>query len=202
MHIKRALAVLTIFAASCTAQASAYYYNAANEHYYEFVDFGDVVGLTQSWNSASAYAATLSLTSASGYEGHLATLSSQAEDDFVWSFLNANGVDALASGRFLGAYKDANAAWQWVTGESFNYANWMAGEPNNSGGNENYLMNWWSADALGGRWNDTTETSCIAGQCSTWGFVVEFEPTVVPVPSALLLFASGLALVGYRKNKR
>lgn len=197
MHIKRALAVLTIFAASCTAQASANYYNAANEHYYEFVDFADVVGLSHSWNSASGYAATLSLTSASGYEGHLATLTSQAEDNFVWGLHDANG-DSLASGRFLGAYKDTT--WQWVTGESFNYTNWMEDEPNNSGGNENYLMNWWSADQLGGRWNDTTETSCISGGCSTWGFVVEFEPTVVPIPPVLLLFASGLALFSCRKN--
>ena len=197
MHIKQALVALTVFSMSCIAQASTSYYDEGNKHYYEFVDFADI-GLSSSWNAARDYSSTLSLTGVSGYVGHLATLTSKAEDDFVWGLHYANG-DSLASGRFLGAYKDT--AWQWVTGESFSYTNWMAGEPNNSGGNENYLMNWWYADQLGGRWNDTTQTSCLLGHCSTWGFVVEFEPTVVPVPPALLLFASGLVLLNRRKNK-
>ena len=39
--------------------------------------------------------------------------------------------------------------WQWVTGESVDYTNWLDGEPNNSGGTEHYGEMW-----LDGVWND------------------------------------------------
>lgn len=77
--------------------------------------------------------------------GHLATVTSAKENDFVES-LCASGA---ASGYYLGAADRFHSGiWSWETGESFVYSNWSKGEP----GTESYLaMNknngkWYSAE--------------------------------------------------------
>jgi S-layer homology domain len=96
-------------------------------------------------------------TAASDLEGalpgyHLVTITSQAEQDFVWQFL----VEATGGGWewWLGGYQDAAietdpaAGWKWVTGEPWSYTAWRFGEPNNGGGIEDHL----AMDGNG--WND------------------------------------------------
>jgi hypothetical protein len=73
------------------------------------------------WNEASAAA---SATSYQGISGHLATVTNQAENDFVLSLIQ----DVNAS-VWLGGF-DANSGqgeddWSWVTGEPFSYSNWQ-----------------------------------------------------------------------------
>ena len=80
-----------------------------------------------SWTEAQAKSEKLG--------GHLATITSQAEYDFILSFLT-DDVRLY----WLGA-TDANeeGVWKWVTGEPFSFTKWLPGEPNNLG-NENYLI--------------------------------------------------------------
>jgi hypothetical protein len=78
--------------------------------------------------------------SARGCGWHLATITSRAEDLFVFSLIQEDerffreehgpwigGVQANANDEPAGN-------WQWVTGERFAYTNWQSGEPNNTGG--------------------------------------------------------------------
>jgi hypothetical protein len=80
---------------------------------------------TVNWTSARAAAEALG--------GHLATITSQAEANFI----NAN----LALDRgWLGGYQDRTApdftepagGWRWITGEAWSFTNWRGAEPNES----------------------------------------------------------------------
>ena len=105
----------------------------------------DLIFANLSWTEANAAAQANLLN---GQPGHLVTITSAAENDFV-----AN----LVSGDFrawIGLTDSANEGdFQWVTGESLDslcYVNWSSGEPNNSGGNEDYVELFASNDS----WND------------------------------------------------
>lgn len=82
-----------------------------------------------SWTDASAAAA------AAG--GHLVTLTTAAENTFVFSLASSVSdawvVDSLGGvqGSWLGANRTGNT-WTWVTGEAWSYTNWAAGEPSGS----------------------------------------------------------------------
>ncbi|MBE0661891.1 MAG: HYR domain-containing protein [Bacteroidales bacterium] len=82
--------------------------------------------------------------------GHMATITSASENDFVVNALISNGF--AASNPWIGLTdEETEGVWKWVTGEPFAYSNWHAGEPNNLGG-EDYV-NYYN---IGGniRWND------------------------------------------------
>jgi hypothetical protein len=157
-------------------------WTAGNGHSYAIVEFPG-----ETWASASAdIAVTLP-----GY--HLATITTQAEQDFVWGFvIEATGGDAQW---WLGGFQDVEPepdpaeGWMWVTGETWAYTNWGSGEPNNAGGIEDHL-----ALSNGGLWND--EGTAIS---SVRGYVAE----VVPIPPAVWLFGSGLlGLIGISRRKK
>lgn len=221
-HIKGFLTVFAVSAVSFSAQATTLSLVNSGQydgHYYELLGFTDAADGRLDWNQAKTYAETLSFN---GKTGHLATLTSAAEDDFVWSL--------GAEGYFLGAYdtstqdsagKWEHHSWQWVTGETVSYGNWMPGEPNHwqdgsdsTANNEDFLAYGWKdrgADLT--RWNDTNVDSAwmdgAVRKYTTQGFVVEYTPvagsalTAVPVPAAVWLFASGLlGVLGVRGKKR
>ncbi len=58
--------------------------------------------------------------------------------------------------------------WRWTTGEVVAYVNWANGEPNNGGGNEDFMLVYRSAP-LTGRWSDAPATH------RTDGYVLEIE---------------------------
>jgi hypothetical protein len=101
-----------------------------NDHWYE------VVLVTRNLNGIEA----LVRASARGCGWHLATITSRAEDRFVFSLIKGDErFFREEHGPWIGAAQ-ANAnrepagGWRWVTGERFEYTNWQSGEPNNSGG--------------------------------------------------------------------
>lgn len=120
-----------------------------------------------SWTDANLAAPTHMFN---GQPGHLATVTSQAELDFI--------VQNLSPGRpWLGGFHDSNApgyqepdlGWQWVTGEPFTFTNWFTGEPNNtsaSGGPEDHLEMFG-----GGEWNDAEDNHLFTNQ-----YLVEWGP--------------------------
>jgi hypothetical protein len=121
------------------------------------------------WNEAQALAQSIVHQ---GVAGHLATLTTQAENDFVYSALGS------VHWYWVGGYQDRNApdysepagGWRWVTGEPWGYTNWLPGEPNNTGahGDEDFLE---LLDNLtyGKTWNDVHPLE------HSQGLVIEWE---------------------------
>ncbi|CAK0765156.1 C-type lectin domain-containing protein [Gammaproteobacteria bacterium] len=126
--------------ASAAQADSAKLVNPANNHAYQRFD------TSLNWTAAKDACA--------GLGGYLATITSQAEQDWVIANLNPAGVNTWLGG------SDAaqEGTWTWVTGEPWNYSNWNTGEPNNAGygGGENYLH---IVAGTGGHWNDVSENN-------------------------------------------
>ena len=61
--------------------------------------------------------------------GHLVTITSQQEQNFIEKLLNQGNRNVY----WLGGYKNKNSNWTWVTGEAFYYSKWAQGEPNGDG---------------------------------------------------------------------
>ena len=81
--------------------------------------------------------------------GHLATITSHEENEFVYWFMRGNN--------FLTAYfglsdEERVGNWIWVTGEPVEYTNWNRGEPSRSG-KERYGMYLYLHEK--GTWNDS-----------------------------------------------
>jgi hypothetical protein len=103
-------------------------------------------------------------SSATGSHWHLAAITSSAENDFVEGLFSSDSaafncclfpvpVGRISSGPWLGASASGSRSndWRWVTGESFNYADWGPLEPFGNGDRISY------AEFGAGRrigWND------------------------------------------------
>ncbi len=156
--------------------------NPANGHYYETITIYG--GIT--WEDARAEAAARTFQ---GVQGHLVSMNSAAENDFV----AANLPLAILQGNWLGGHQpgdttvldaDPAADWEWVTGEPFAFTNWDTGEPDdciNSNCGSDALVGF-RQDAIrfqprpGGTWEDRGKENRIGG------YVVEY--TVPPVVHA------------------
>ncbi|MDR1016031.1 MAG: C-type lectin domain-containing protein [Coriobacteriales bacterium] len=97
-------------------------------------------------DSVQTYAQAESFCESKG--GHLAVITSQAENDFVFSAMSKDGfTDA-----YIGLYKNGDGDWVWVNGEPVSWTNWHEDEPNGEGGDEFFAMFYWKYD--NGAWND------------------------------------------------
>lgn len=161
---------------------------SANGHYYEFVT--DTSSSHINWEVANAGAAARSYL---GLTGYLATLTSEAEND--WVFTNVlNGSDISA---WFGGLKDNSATdWRWVTGEAWSYTKWYPGQPDYAEAPPYpdfglyYRGNGYWGDA-GDAWPDRPNS-----------YVVEYS-AVVPEPVSAVLGVLGLiSIAGYGKQRR
>ncbi len=101
-------------------------------HFYEAVAEPD--GIT--WEEAQAACETRG--------GYLATITSATENDFAFNLIDDLAfwfIDGYnnAIGPWIGGFQpdgspEPSGNWQWLTGESWVFANWGTGEPNNFGG--------------------------------------------------------------------
>ena len=167
-----------------------------NGHWYEIVW---TPSADLSWHQARDTAAE---RSHQGVTGYLATITSAAEQVFLNALNSAfaaalpgHGSDYITA--WLGGSDSATeGAFEWVTGESFGYQNFAAGEPSNAGNQEDFLQGWWSGD----QWNDCKK------RCSTRGYVVEYDaaPAIapVPVPATLSLTLAGLGALAFVARRR
>jgi hypothetical protein len=115
-----------------------------NGHWYRLQNDGGT------WQQARA--------SSNAQGGHLATVTSAAENTFIWNLLsNSNFYPCFA---MLGGFQDRSATdysepsggWRWVTGEPFTYTAWFSIEPNNGGPGEDFLA--FREFNCSGTWND------------------------------------------------
>jgi hypothetical protein len=114
-----------------------------NGHYYELVR--DQV----SWTAANVAASAASFD---GLAGHLATITSEAENDFIRDSI---AVDELA---WIGLTDEGSeGTFAWVTGEAVVYTNWVSGEPGN--GSEDYAEFIGFFGGQQGQWNDIENDS-------------------------------------------
>lgn len=144
--------------------------NPANGHYYQLVQSN------LSWAAAKTAAEAMTY---GGVQGHLATITSQSENDFVKSLVAHNDLDWVWIGGHQpnACQSPMDSGWEWVTGEAWSYTNWAGGEPNDFQGTCESLLVIHGAGGGGnfGYWTD------LAASHSAYGtplrpYVVEFTP--------------------------
>jgi hypothetical protein len=156
--------------------------------------FEVVIASRISWPDAKAAAEGRSYN---GVEGHLVTIGSRAEDEFV-DTLRRQVAGESGSEFWVGGYQTSCATaapepacgWLWINGEPISptntaspYTNWQSGQPNNAtpSAKEDFL-----AIGAGSQpgWNDEGSTTPIAG------YVVEYGDSVT-VPATTCTEAIG-----------
>jgi hypothetical protein len=134
--------------------------NSANQHLYLYVK------QRKTWHEARDYCASLG--------GHLVTIQAPSENRFVYDL----ATDNVQVGTWLGASdEEKEGTWVWVTGEPWNYSNWLResiqpqpddirGDPNNNGirGADFLIFDFWDRT-----WHDWDDVEMY--------FVCEWEPT-------------------------
>ena len=153
-----------------------------NGHFYEVVVYPKTGHPDKTWPTAKLAAEAAEFTAPNGMtvNGHLATITSSAEDNFLEG-LRAGTPGLHKPEVWVGGFQDLPCApgtapdcnWTWVNGEGqFVYTNWQGGEPNDSGGEEQYL-----GIGLGGQpgWNDERRLRNIGG------YIIEYD---VPIAAA------------------
>jgi hypothetical protein len=147
--------VVTVITSAAVALADPIQW-VGNGHWYE------AVGQPLNWAAARTAAESMTWCGANGY---LATLTSQAENDFVMN----NVLDPSWDQCWLGGYQDPQGSppdedWHWVTGEAWEYTNWWEGEPNDLyGPGSESCLDWRMP-----QWNDARPSDIM-------NFVVEYE---------------------------
>jgi len=156
-------------------------YNEHNGNYYSAIADAGI-----SWDDANAAVQGVSFGKC---EAHLATITSQNEQDWIANtFPTAVASGYWLSGKQAPGSVEPAGGWEWVTGETFFYTNWRSGEPNNGPDNEESLQ--FNPAAWGGvigSWNDLQNNWGTAG-----GYVVEYDcPTKVTGGGQVIRFVTG-----------
>jgi hypothetical protein len=193
----RTSAVGVAFLLVAAVAASAVPSLGPDGHYYDIIADPGV-----DWATANTLANGMSYL---GQPGHLVTITSAAEDSFVFNLIGNTG-EAWAGG-FQSPSNETipTAGWTWVNGEgtfpgsssASPYANWQGGEPNDYYGA--VLPEQWLGLGLGGNpgWNDEGNLNLITG------YAVEFEGTQTKnVPDGAPGLAGVLTIIGLLAAQR
>ena len=155
-----------------TFVAGTVFYNPLTEHFYEYVS-----GNT-SWTSSYTNASNKSYF---GRVGYLATVLSEAENNFIWKLMandawfgasdDYNYINTAKGTTFFASQSAAEGKWHWVTGpekgQNFSngntpsttlvsgmYHKWAGGEPN---GTSEAFGQFYSSNS--GQWNDLANST-------------------------------------------
>jgi hypothetical protein len=182
-----------------TFVAGTVFYNPLTEHFYEYVSSSG------SWTAAKTSASNRSYF---GRAGYLATMMSEAENNFIWKLMSSDGwfggsdeVSEVNTAKGTTAFASQAAVeqkWHWVTGPekgtqfsnsstavTGQYAKWAGGEPNNAGG-EHYAQ-FYSANS--GSWNDLPNTSLP-------GYICEYGDMPGDITSSVTISTRNLEISG------
>ena len=122
-----------------------------------------VIKGVMTWEDARAYCESQG--------GQLATIANQEQMDEITALLEENQVKTV----WLGAANfSEDGAFQWLTGEPFQFTAWAKGEPNNENGEEHYLM-MYQKDEEGWVWNDSVLRGMTSFEQISCGFVCQWE---------------------------
>ena len=155
-----------------TFVAGTVFYNPLTEHFYEYVSG------TTSWTNSYTNASNKSYF---GRVGYLATVLSEAENNFIWKLMandawfgasdDYNYINTSKGTTFFASQSAAEGKWHWVTGpekgQNFSngntpsttlvsgmYHKWAGGEPN---GTSEAFGQFYSSN--NGQWNDLANSS-------------------------------------------
>lgn len=113
-----------------------------NGHYYYIYDFAGLASdETNTWENALEYC--------KGVNGYLATITSQEENDFLFSYMQQEGYTSAYFGL---SDAETEGTWVWSNSEQSSYTNWHDGEPNGENPGEDYAIFYYKY--TDGTWND------------------------------------------------
>lgn len=96
---------------------------------------------------ASTYEEAVQYCNSKG--GYLATLTSQEENDFVYSYISIQGCKKA----YFGLSRSVGEGdWEWCTGETLDYTNWHSGKPGSKSSNKDYALLYYKYSD--GSWNN------------------------------------------------
>ncbi|MBR1472548.1 MAG: C-type lectin domain-containing protein [Lachnospiraceae bacterium] len=134
----------------------------------------ELYGADMTWTEANEYAQQLG--------GHLATITSQDEMDYLSDFAQDSGLTYIWLGGLT--YTQGGSVYgEWITGEYFGYSAWTKNEPSGvdlDGTAETYMMLWKYRDEWG--WNDQRDDPISAAPyiAGKLGFFVEYDDAPYP----------------------
>lgn len=181
--------------------------DGGNGHFYELVLPSNAAS-SLTWLQARDAAAGEALL---GSQGHLLTVGSAAENEFVRQQFSTYLFDdsSAQTGRtyaWIGLFAPTvTSPFEWVTGETVGYTNWAPSEPNFFGHPFWQYGHYWTRNfGAGPTWTWNNEKNDGHNPpFNTYGYIVEYDgPFVaqpVPEPSSTVSFIVGvLGLMGYR----
>jgi hypothetical protein len=186
------VAVFCFVAGSAGAQPEPWQHPDGSIHYYHAVAVPHGIDWSDARDTAQVPG------------GYLATLTSQAENDFVFGLVDSGVYRSNQwSGPWLGGYQPAgsiepDSGWRWLSPEPFGYRNWALGEPDNGGGGEDALC-FGGQDTIRrllshGAWFLPTWDDRSAADSSMRGYVLELSADTTTVG---LLQNDSSAFAGY-----
>jgi len=156
-----------------------------NGHYYKFYINND--------KNVTPYRLTLdeAIEYCESMGGHLATITSKEENDFLYSYIISLGQKNAYFGLIDRGQK---GNWKWVTGESVVYTNWAKGEPNRENPREIVAM--FYQKFTDGKWNDGD----FSAGCP---FICEWDYNINDIPANAIHIktAEQLASIGGADSK-
>lgn len=161
---------ILVFSVPCAHAAviAGPFTNTANNHLYYLLS-------ANSWTKAEAEAV--------GLGGHLVTINDVTEQQWLFSTF---GPLAGSHWLWIGLTdRDVEGTYQWVSGESSPYRNWVAGEPNNASSgnfNQDYAHIYPVNHASAGKWDDRAETEAAVANAYS---IAEIIPGVASQVSVL-----------------